>query len=141
MYTSASWYSAESILFNSWSPRKMWGATMVKHFYICFNGENLWKMSSRNHWATKSSNLPARWSNGNKKVTFHVFICEILANITHVSDVTHGPLVNRKNQNCLRPGLQWPWRYYRRGLDWKRLGNWLKKWCIHTRNMQNLKSK
>jgi hypothetical protein len=35
----------------------------------------------------KSSNLLA------KKVTLHVFICEILANMTQVSDVAPGPLV------------------------------------------------
>jgi hypothetical protein len=28
-----------------------------------------------------------------KKVTLHVFVCEILANMTQVSDVTPGPLV------------------------------------------------
>jgi hypothetical protein len=34
------------------------------------------------------------WSNGNKeKVTLHVFIGEILANITQVNDVAPGPLV------------------------------------------------
>jgi hypothetical protein len=43
IYRSASWYSAESILFNSWSPGVMRGHNIGKHFYIGFNGENLWK--------------------------------------------------------------------------------------------------
>jgi hypothetical protein len=42
-YTGASWYSAESILFNLWSPGVIWGHNRVKHFYISFNGGNLWK--------------------------------------------------------------------------------------------------
>jgi hypothetical protein len=41
IYTSASWYSAELILFNS--PGVMRDHNRVKHIYICFNGENLWK--------------------------------------------------------------------------------------------------
>jgi hypothetical protein len=41
IYTSASLYSAESILFNSWSLGVMRGHNRVKHFYICFNGESL----------------------------------------------------------------------------------------------------
>jgi hypothetical protein len=32
------------------------------------------------------------WSNGNK-VTLHVFVGEILANMTQVNDVAPGPLV------------------------------------------------
>jgi hypothetical protein len=59
IYTSASWCSAESILFHSWSPRKIWGATMAKHFYISFNGENFLKRPL----SQNSSNLLARWSN------------------------------------------------------------------------------
>jgi hypothetical protein len=43
MSLSASWYSAESILFNLWSPGVIGGHNRVEHFYICFNGENLWK--------------------------------------------------------------------------------------------------
>jgi hypothetical protein len=43
IYMSASWYSAASILFNLWSPWVLGGHNRVKHFYICFNGENLWK--------------------------------------------------------------------------------------------------
>jgi hypothetical protein len=43
IYTSASLYSAESILFNSWSLGAMRGHNRVKHFYICFNRESLWK--------------------------------------------------------------------------------------------------
>jgi hypothetical protein len=41
IYTSASLYSAESILFNSWSLGVMRSHNRVKHFYICFNGESL----------------------------------------------------------------------------------------------------
>jgi hypothetical protein len=41
IYTSASWYNAQSILFNSWFPGVMRGHNRVKHFYTCFNGENL----------------------------------------------------------------------------------------------------
>jgi hypothetical protein len=37
----------------------------VKHFYICFNGENFLKISPRNHWTKKSLNLLARLSNCN----------------------------------------------------------------------------
>jgi hypothetical protein len=43
IYTSTSLYSAESILFNSWSLGFMRSHNRVKHFYICFNGESLWK--------------------------------------------------------------------------------------------------
>jgi hypothetical protein len=43
IYMSASWYSTESILFNSCSPGVIGGHNRVKHFYICFNGGNLWK--------------------------------------------------------------------------------------------------
>jgi hypothetical protein len=50
IYTSASLYSAESILFNSWSLGIMRGHNKVKHGYICFNGGKSLKMS-RNHWA------------------------------------------------------------------------------------------
>jgi hypothetical protein len=42
IYTSACLYSAESILFNSWSLGVMRGHNRVKHFYICFNGESLY---------------------------------------------------------------------------------------------------
>jgi hypothetical protein len=41
--TSASLNSAESILFSSLSLGVMRGHNRVKHFYICFNGESLWK--------------------------------------------------------------------------------------------------
>jgi hypothetical protein len=47
------------ILTGPWSPRKIWGATIVKHSYICFNGgksENLLKRPLSQH----SSNLIAR---------------------------------------------------------------------------------
>jgi hypothetical protein len=40
---NASWYGAESILFNLWSPVVLGGHNRVKYFYICFDGENLWK--------------------------------------------------------------------------------------------------
>ena len=43
IYTIAFWYSAESILFNSWSLGVMRSHNRVKHIYICFNGDNLWK--------------------------------------------------------------------------------------------------
>jgi hypothetical protein len=41
IYMNASLYSAESILFNSWSLGVMRGHNRVKHFYICINGESL----------------------------------------------------------------------------------------------------
>jgi hypothetical protein len=41
IYKSASMYSAESTLFNSWSLGVMRGHNRVKHFYIYFNGESL----------------------------------------------------------------------------------------------------
>jgi hypothetical protein len=43
IYRSASWYSTESNLFNVWSPGVIGGHNKVKHFYVCFNGGNLWK--------------------------------------------------------------------------------------------------
>jgi hypothetical protein len=46
------------------------------------------KIFSKTHRAIKSSNLLARLSNGNKDV----FIGEILANMSQVSDVAPGPL-------------------------------------------------
>jgi hypothetical protein len=45
IYTSASWYKAESILFNSW----LWGKT---YLHLLQWGKSL-KISSRNHWAKK----------------------------------------------------------------------------------------
>jgi hypothetical protein len=41
------------------------GHNRVKHFYICFNGGNLWKSFQKSTEPKKSSNLLARWSNGN----------------------------------------------------------------------------
>jgi hypothetical protein len=43
IYTSVSRYCAESILRNSWSQVVIRDHNSVKHIYICFNGENLWK--------------------------------------------------------------------------------------------------
>jgi hypothetical protein len=68
IYLSASWYSAESIIFNWWPPRVMRGHNRVKHIYMCFNGENLWK-SLKETTARKKVwiLIIARWSNGNKE--------------------------------------------------------------------------
>jgi hypothetical protein len=47
IYTSASLYSAESILFNSWFLGVMKVHNRVKHFYICFN--EMTKITISNH--------------------------------------------------------------------------------------------
>jgi hypothetical protein len=51
IYMSASWYSAESILFNPWSSGVMRVLKKVKHFSICFNGEVFENLFKKNHWA------------------------------------------------------------------------------------------
>ena len=43
------------------------GHNIGKHFYICFNGENLCKSLPETTEPIKSSNLLASWSDGNKK--------------------------------------------------------------------------
>jgi hypothetical protein len=85
IYTSAFWYSTESMLFNSRSLGVLRGHNRVKHIYIWFNGGKALKFSSRYHW----TNTVAMWSNGNKEK----YVCEILADMTQVSDVAPGPLV------------------------------------------------
>jgi hypothetical protein len=45
---SVSGYSAESILFNLWSQGVIGGHNRVKHFYICFNGGNLFENLFKN---------------------------------------------------------------------------------------------
>jgi hypothetical protein len=106
IYMSASWYSAKSVLFNSWSPKKIWGSTMVKHFYICFNGESLWK-SFKETTSPKQFKFTCKvifcrikllksWSRSNNFACVYV---KYLANMTQVSDVAPGPLVSLFQSN------------------------------------------
>jgi hypothetical protein len=86
IYMSASRYSAESNLFNLWSLGIIGGHNRVKHFYICFNGKNLFKNPQSQkkvqiYWqgdlmTMKNSNVACvhRWK-------------------TQVSDVVPGPVV------------------------------------------------
>jgi hypothetical protein len=53
IYTSASWYTVESVLFNSWCQGVVMGHNRVKYFYICFDKGKFLKIFSRNHWAKK----------------------------------------------------------------------------------------
>jgi hypothetical protein len=72
----------------------MRGHNKVEHFYMCFNGkifENLFE-------ETTEPKKVQIYLQGDlmvikKKVTLYVFICEILANMTQVSNVAPGPLV------------------------------------------------
>jgi hypothetical protein len=111
IYRSACLYSAESILFNSWSLGVMRGCNRVKHFYICFNGESLWK-SLQETLSQNSTNLlarsdlmqnqvdtvvkgmvPEQLGPQQRKATLHMFMCKILANMTLLGDVDPGPIV------------------------------------------------
>jgi hypothetical protein len=88
-------YSAESILFNFWSHGVSGGHNREKHFYICFNGENLRKSLQETTEPEKKN--PIYWQADlmaiKKSITLHLFIGKILANMTQVSDVAPGPLV------------------------------------------------
>jgi hypothetical protein len=64
IYVSASWYSAESILFNSLSPGVMRGHDSVKHLYIYFSWENLWKsLQDTMYWALQGDLMAIKKSN------------------------------------------------------------------------------
>jgi hypothetical protein len=81
---------------------------MVKHFYICFNGENLQKSFQettepkkvqiylygdlRQNQVVKVM-IPERLGPQYRKVIVHVFIWEILINMTQVRDAALGSLV------------------------------------------------
>jgi hypothetical protein len=84
----------------------------VKHFYICLNGENLWKTFQETNNSKQdqiylqsdlmqnqvvrvmvSERLGPQW----RKVILHVFIWEILTNMTQVSDMAHVPFVSNND--------------------------------------------
>jgi hypothetical protein len=89
IYMSATWYSAESILFHSWPLGVMRGYNRVKHIYICFNGENLLKISSRYHWAKK---LPIYLQGDLMAIKKSNFVCVYMGNISQCdSGVECGP--------------------------------------------------
>jgi hypothetical protein len=66
----------------------------VKHIYICLSGEHLWKSHQDTTELKKFKYLQGDLMAIKKgNLSLHVFICEILANMTQVSDVAPGPLV------------------------------------------------
>jgi hypothetical protein len=115
IYMRAFWYNVDSSLFKSWSPGVGRGHSRVKHIYVCFNGiifQNLFKkpMTPKNSFFYKliwcivkilKSCSRNGWGHNKEKVILHVFMWEILANMTEVSDVATGPLViyNQINAN------------------------------------------
>jgi hypothetical protein len=77
---SASWFSTESISFNSWSLGVMKGHDRVKHFYICFNGENLWKSLQE---TTEPKKVQIYFQGDLVAIKKSNFACINMRNITH----------------------------------------------------------